>query len=298
MKSLLSFVFISLLAPLYCLGQLPLYTLAGAPIKGYRLSINKAADQFYGVKVGQHGGYDLLQDSPYESKLTGIDEIIYERLSGRPLFIYANKIPVKSKIGPIAARYQSAYQHSITFFNDLQHAVADTSLTRAFVERTLGEPASVTGNQWSYPDLKLDLTFTDSVLTKFISRDYANTVQLKKGTNKTRVYITPLVNHKFLLVKRSNSNETTYFLDLFGDEETEESSYNSLYVSFTDGSTTSMLVDRVVGNWVRGLPGTVDAKELATKTIKSARLGRYHISIAPEDADCLNGYMKALLLKP
>jgi hypothetical protein len=124
-------------------SQVGYYRIDGSQIKD-TLSINDVCSKYYGLAVGQHASYDVYLDDPLESKATGISMIVYEKLSGRPLYAVTDKVPTTVSIAKIAYRYSNTYHQSFRFFDDISKAVDDHNLTKSFISKTLGTPSTKT----------------------------------------------------------------------------------------------------------------------------------------------------------
>jgi hypothetical protein len=279
------------------------YNLKGKKIEtGDSLSMNMISERFYGVKPGLFSSYDYYYFNSIESKLTGISELIYEKLSGKPLYISATSKPDFLKIQQIATNFTRNYPNSFFLYNDLNNAVKDGDLNKNIVLKTLGIPSKVDSNNWYYQKLKLSLGFTDSVLRHFKSENFDGNLSFKRNLyKKSTQWKTPRINNKFELIKTISPNNIVYFCLILDDEKyISDTADNDLkiYFLFQDNSVMKIKNVNISLSDIEFYPTAIQVANFAKKRIKSIQIGTYReIVFNTEDSELFNNYAKVLAHK-
>jgi hypothetical protein len=290
-------LFLLFVLPSYSFGQ-GLFLPDGTATKD-SLSINQMVKTYYPGSKSNTFSYSW--DNKIESQLTGIEALIYETLTGKPLLVYASKPPAVKDISKVTDSYKMKYYKSLYFIEDIRRLIKDGEADTSYIARTLGKP-TIQNDSWLYPQHKLKLTITGGHATDFVSENYAYNIKLRKDEFTGKKSYSIPSSKKFVLVKNISKGVSYYFCEIYGEDETTSyDSEESIFFLFTDG--TSLKLDAEA---IRSGPKPfgrlfIESKYtpvFTTKLIKAVRLGDSSVvAFTPQEAKDFLGYMKALNIK-
>lgn len=238
----------------------------------------------------------------------GVYDIVFKDLTATPYGLITKKKLAPATIEKILQRFNlTSYLNSKLLYDHLKDLVKDAKLSKQYLNETLGKPTrntnatDIDNERWYYDQLKLEISFTDTIAVGFKSKNYSGNIERRNNVLDNIKYFEAPTDKYFDLTKVINKGKTHYTLELYSESEIY-SSYAPLRIILKSGkeirrnedatSTTEASGTRSFGRFYLT---QAEATLLATSLVTDFKLGDVHEVLPTENAESLKGYFKAVL---
>jgi hypothetical protein len=238
----------------------------------------------------------------------GVFSISFKLLTAQPLAITTFKKLSPQMVKQILQRFTlSSYLNSENFYDHLKDFTEEKKLSKAYITETLGKPTQISqandlnNERWTYPALKLELFFDDTLVTAFKSKNYAGHIHKREDKVENVKYFEVPSDKYFSLTKVINKGRVHYTLELYSEDDIY-SETAPIRILLKNGKILSRNVDAMkpegspeIKTFARLYLSQQEAQALATSLVNEFKLGDAHEVMPAENAENLYYYFKALI---